>query len=250
VGAFDRFVVGAFFLPSAFMNINSSSRHSVLRTMQRVLSIDCGTRSLGICYVQAPHEILRWCVVDLGSPQVMPATETLAHMIGNRGSLSWMFQTPTEVPLVIEMQPQSGPVKTISHILQALSRFANPQRPVFFMPAVRKFQAFNTTLSPAIKSYAQRKRFAQTLVETHASFVDVYGINRQHVDFYSAHNAKKRGDLADCYLQAVSFVRNPLLNTITPSVGVVNESAGKQGECEVESIQDTLLSVAENWRGC
>tara|TARA_Y100001963_G_scaffold159371_1_gene262780 strand:+ start:1380 stop:1907 length:528 start_codon:yes stop_codon:yes gene_type:complete len=160
-----------------------------------ILSFDIGIKNLAYCMIDSEDKtILDWNVLDCSGQN-----ETL-RVIQEIDKLEYL----TEADIVLlEKQPSFNPkMRNISTALYVyfIIRIQHEQNKwckVIFYPAKYKLKCCNTNIEHKSKNkYRQNKNLG---------IVHTRELINSHEDFFEKH--KKKDDLADCYLQAMSYIK-------------------------------------------
>lgn len=160
-----------------------------------ILSFDIGIKNLAYCMLDSESKcILDWNVLDCSGEN-----ETL-RVIQEIDSLEYL----TEADIVLlEKQPSFNPkMRNISTALYVyfvlrIQHELSKNCKVIFYPAKYKLKCCDTKIEHKSKDkYRQNKNLGivhtRELISTHESFFEKH---------------KKKDDLADCYLQAMSYIK-------------------------------------------
>ena len=160
-----------------------------------ILSFDIGIKNLAYCMIDSECKcILDWNVLDCSGEN-----ETL-RVIQEIDSLEYL----TEADIVLlEKQPSFNPkMRNISTALYVyfvlrMQHELSKNCKVIFYPAKYKLKCCDTKIEHKTKDkYRQNKNLGiehtRYLLESHKNFFE---------------NNKKKDDLADCYLQAMSYIK-------------------------------------------
>ena len=158
-----------------------------------LLSFDIGIKNLAYCLMDTlDNSILDWNVLDCSGPN-----ETL-RVIEEIDSLSYL--TSADIVL-LEKQPSFNPkMRNISTALYVyfILRIQHEQNrlcKIMFYSPKYKLKCIDIEIEHKSKSkYRQNKNLG--IVHTRA-------LLKTHIDFFERH--KKKDDLADCFLQALSY---------------------------------------------
>ena len=163
--------------------------------MPILLSFDIGIKNLAYCMLDTEtQDILDWNVLDCSG-----TNETL-RVIEEIDTLEYL----TEADIVLlEKQPSFNPkMRNIStalyvYFILRIQHEQNRKCPIIFYPAKYKLKCCNTQIEHKCKSkYRQNKNLG---------IVHTRELINTHNEFFEKH--KKKDDLADCYLQAISYIK-------------------------------------------
>ena len=158
-----------------------------------ILSFDVGIKNLAYCLMDSDRNILDWGIINC------EASNTTLKMIEELDSIDYLLSADT---ILIEKQPACNPkMRIISmalyvyftiRILHEQERKAN----ILFYPAKYKLKCCDEKFEFNVKSkYLKNKKLAvehtKILIKTHN-------------EFFLKH--KKKDDLADCFLQGLSYI--------------------------------------------
>ena len=155
-----------------------------------ILSIDCGIKNLAMCLIDpVTRKIHQW---DVSGVPPKHSDGIFTCMIRHLDAKPWILDANT---VVIEKQPdRNRGMKSIENLLHVY--FLMKNKNVVIWDARHKIP----DVAGAGKArYAQRKKAS---VERARKFID--GANREWISFFDSH--KKKDDLADTVMQALSFI--------------------------------------------
>jgi hypothetical protein len=155
-----------------------------------ILSIDCGIKNLAMCLIDpSSKKIRQW---DVSGIPPKHADGVFPCMIRHLDAKPWVLESQT---VIIEKQPdRNRGMKSIENLLHVY--FLMKNKSVVIWDARHKIP----DVAGAGKArYAQRKKAS---VERARNFIDVG--NKEWISFFDAH--KKKDDLADTIMQALSFI--------------------------------------------
>lgn len=159
-----------------------------------LLSIDCGIKNLAMCLIDpVTKRIHQW---DVSGVPPMHADGIFPCMVRHLDEKPWILEANT---VVIEKQPdRNRGMKAIENLLHAYFLIKEGGREVVIWDARHKIP----DVAGAGKArYAQRKKAS---IERARKFIDATQNNKDWVQFFDAH--KKKDDLADTVMQALSFI--------------------------------------------
>ena len=159
-----------------------------------ILSIDCGIKNLAMCLIDpTDRKIHQW---DVSGVPPMHADGVFPCMIRHLNSKPWVLDAKT---VIIEKQPdRNRSMKGIENLLHTYFLVKGPDKEVVIWDARHKIP----DVAGAGKArYAERKKAS---IVRARKFIDAIGPNRDWVAFFDAH--KKKDDLADTVMQALSFI--------------------------------------------
>ena len=157
-----------------------------------LLSIDCGIKNLAMCLIDpSTRKIHNW---DVSGVPPLSSHGILPCMVRHLNERTWILEAQT---VVIEKQPdRNRGMKGIENLLHAY--FLVKEKEVIIWDARHKIPDVS---GPGKARYAERKK---TSIERARKFIEAIGPNRDWVAFFDAH--KKKDDLADTVMQALSFI--------------------------------------------
>jgi len=153
-----------------------------------ILSIDCGIKNLALCLIDpSTRKIHGW---EVSGVPPLHADGVFQCMVRHLNERPWLLGAET---VIIEKQPdRNRGMKAIENLLHTY--FLIKEKKVVIWDARHKVP----DVAGAGKArYAQRKK---TSIERARKFID----GSEHVPFFDKH--KKKDDLADSLLQALSFI--------------------------------------------
>lgn len=157
-----------------------------------LLSIDCGIKNLALCLIDpSTKKIHQW---DVSGVPPKHADGIFPCLIRHLKEKPWTLEAST---VVIEKQPdRNRSMKGVENLLHTY--FLVHDKDVVIWDARHKIP----DVAGAGKArYAQRKK---TSIERARKFIADDGPNKELVDFFDKH--KKKDDLADTVMQALSFI--------------------------------------------
>ena len=159
-----------------------------------ILSIDCGIKNLAMCLID-PHtrRIHHW---DVSGVPPMHADGVFPCLVRHLNDRPWVLESKT---VVIEKQPdRNRSMKAVENLLHTYFLVKDPGREVVIWDARHKIP----DVAGAGKArYAQRKKAS---IERARKFIEATEANRCLIPFFDSH--KKKDDLADTVMQALSFI--------------------------------------------
>jgi len=157
-----------------------------------LLSIDCGIKNLAMCLIDpSTRKIHKW---DVSGVPPLSSHGIFPCMVRHLNERTWILEAQT---VVIEKQPdRNRGMKGIENLLHAY--FLVKEKEVIIWDARHKIPDVS---GPGKARYAERKK---TSIERARKFIEAIGPNRDWVAFFDAH--KKKDDLADTVMQALSFI--------------------------------------------
>lgn len=166
-----------------------------------LLSIDCGIKNLAMCLIdQKTKRIQRW---DVSGVPPMHADGIFACMIRHLNEKPWILEAQT---VLIEKQPdRNRGMKGIENLLHTY--FLVKEKQVVIWDARHKIP---DVAGAGKAKYAQRKK---TSIERARKFIEGE-INEDWIKFFDAH--KKKDDLADTVMQALSYIDKRPTETSEP----------------------------------
>ena len=167
-----------------------------------ILSIDCGIKNLAMCLIDpVDRRIHHW---DVSGVPPMHADGVFPCLVRHLNERPWVLESKT---VVIEKQPdRNRSMKAVENLLHAYFLTKDPEREVVVWDARHKIP----DVAGAGKArYAQRKKAS---IERARKFVQATQVNADWVPFFDSH--KKKDDLADTVMQALSFIdKRPVTST-------------------------------------
>ena len=159
-----------------------------------ILSIDCGIKNLAMCLIDpTDRRIHHW---DVSGVPPMHADGVFPCLVRHLNERPWVLESKT---VVIEKQPdRNRGMKAVENVLHTYFLTKDPSREVVIWDARHKIP----DVAGAGKArYAQRKKAS---IERARKFIEATQVNKEWVPFFDSH--KKKDDLADTVMQALSFV--------------------------------------------
>jgi len=157
-----------------------------------LLSIDVGIKNLAMCLIDPKTKKIKSWDVDGVPPN--HSDGLYLSLIKHLETKPWISES-TQV--LIEKQPDRNKgMKSVEHLLHAYLLTKDPKREVIIWDA--RFKVPDVA-GPGKSKYAQRKA---TSIERARKFIKE--TNTEWVEFFDQH--KKKDDLADTVMQALSFI--------------------------------------------
>jgi hypothetical protein len=159
-----------------------------------LLSIDVGIKNLAMCLIQESDcKVLQWDVSGVPPQHRDGLFASLRNHLDDR---PWVLDAKT---VLIEKQPGvNKTMKTVENFLHAYFVIKNPTAEVIIYDARHKVP---DVVGAGKKKYQQRK---QVSVERCRDFIKGSPVNAHWMDTFVA--SKKKDDLADTVLQALSYI--------------------------------------------
>lgn len=171
-----------------------------------ILSIDCGIKNLAMCLIDSNRKIVKW---DVSGIPPNHKDGLFPCMVRHLDTKPWTMDATT---VVIEKQPgQNKGMKGVEHLLHTY--FLVKGKAVVIWDARFKVPDCAGT---GKAMYAKRKAAA---VKRAREFIVGDGPNKEWVSFFDAH--KKKDDLADTVMQALSYMDRKIENAPTKAKKVV-----------------------------
>ena len=166
-----------------------------------LLSIDCGIKNLAMCLIdQKTKRIQRW---DVSGVPPMHVDGIFACMVRHLNEKPWILEAQT---VLIEKQPdRNRGMKGIENLLHTY--FLVKEKQVVIWDARHKIP---DVAGAGKAKYAQRKK---TSIERARKFID-NTVNEDWIQFFDSH--KKKDDLADTVMQALSYIDKRPAETSEP----------------------------------
>jgi hypothetical protein len=200
-----------------------------------ILSIDVGLKNLGICNIDSDSNILYWNVLEVNN------TNELIK------SLDSIFNTDINT-VVIEKQPSFNPrMRTVASAIQTYFIIRgqvdhNSIHKIIFYSPKYKLQICedHSKLENAKKSQKYRIHKQMAIDQTRKM------VSGDHLTFFNKH--KKKDDLADSYLQAISYLSSKDHNTeLIARKPTESQITGKKlKECHILYLRNQALSKELN----
>jgi len=159
-----------------------------------LLSIDCGIKNLALCLIDpVTKRIHQW---DVSGVPPMHADGIFPCLVRHLNEKPWILGART---VIIEKQPDKNRgMKAVENLLHAYFLIKDGEREVVIWDARHKIP----DIAGAGKArYAQRKKAS---IERARTFIDATDVNRDWIKVFDGH--KKKDDLADTVMQALSFI--------------------------------------------
>lgn len=177
----------------------------------KVLSVDPGTKHLGMCVFDTAHDTIQaWNVVGLSGVTASALRMALTDFL-----IDVQYDT-----VIIESQPPKNPsMKKVECWLQMY--FAMHHKPCHVVPALFKLRHLEEYISMARSkklNYTDRKKMAVSAIHTFLESSSSSSCVDARAMFMAA---PKKDDLADCLLQALAWKKKLFItnNTNAPGEG-------------------------------
>ena len=159
-----------------------------------ILSIDCGIKNLAMCLIDpTDRKIHQW---DVSGVPPLHADGVFPCLVRHLNERPWVLGANT---VIIEKQPdRNRGMKAVENLLHTYFLVKGPERQVVIWDARHKVPDM---AGPGAARYAQRKKAS---IERARKFIEATDVNRALVPFFDSH--KKKDDLADTVMQALSFI--------------------------------------------
>ena len=159
-----------------------------------ILSIDCGIKNLAMCLIDPTNKkIKHW---DVSGVPPMHADGVFPCLVRHLNERPWVLESNT---VIIEKQPdRNRSMKAVENLLHTYFLVKGPEREVVIWDARHKIP---DVAGAGRAKYAQRKK---TSIERARKFIEATDVNRELIPFFDSH--KKKDDLADTVMQALSFI--------------------------------------------
>jgi len=157
-----------------------------------ILSIDCGIKNLAMCLIDPKdRKIHRW---DVSGVPPNHADGIFPCLVRHLNAKPWTLDAST---VVIEKQPdRNRSMKGVENLLHTY--FLVKDKEVVVWDARHKIP---DVAGPGRTRYTQRKKAS---VDRTREFIKATAVNESWVPFFDSH--KKKDDLADTVMQALSFI--------------------------------------------
>jgi len=157
-----------------------------------ILSIDCGIKNLAMCLINPSNKIIRkW---DVSGIPPLHADGVFPCLVRHLNERSWVLEAKT---VVIEKQPDKNRgMKSVENLLHTY--FLVKEKDVVIWDARHKVP---DCAGPGKTMYAKRKKAS---IERARKFVEDGPNKTEWLEFFDKH--KKKDDLADTVMQALSFI--------------------------------------------
>lgn len=179
-----------------------------------VLSFDVGIRNLAYCHIQG-DTIKHWGVLDLGV-KMNSSTEAITKaLVTTLDAHTAEFKGVDDI--IIEKQPARNPkMRYIEGMMSAYFFIKYPEsRTQSYSP---KYKLGRNTFK-GLSNYSERKKLG--VRRTREFLENTQNVNRQNLEMFE--KSKKKDDLADSLLQALSFKNNALFDEVNNRVNDNNE---------------------------
>jgi hypothetical protein len=161
-----------------------------------LLSIDCGIKNLAMCLIDpTTKRINNW---DVGGVPPKHSDGLYICLKNYLKSKPWVLSASN---VIIEKQPdRNRTMKSVENFLHTY--FLLNDKPVTIWDARHKIPDVS---GPGKTKYAQRKKAS---VERAKKFLETTAVNSEWIPFFN--ESKKKDDLADTVMQALSYLNGPV----------------------------------------
>lgn len=159
-----------------------------------LLSIDCGIKNLAMCLIDpSTKKIHQW---DVSGVPPKHADGLFPCLVRHLNERPWVLEAKT---VLIEKQPdRNRSMKSVENLLHTYMLVKDPDREVIIYDARHKIP---DVAGAGKAKYAQRKK---TSIERARKFLQANEVNNNWIAHFDTH--KKKDDLADTVMQALSFI--------------------------------------------
>lgn len=170
-----------------------------------LLSIDCGIKNLAMCLIDPKdRRIHQW---DVSGVPPLHTDGIFPCMVRHLNSKPWVLEART---IIIEKQPDKNRgMKAVENLLHTYFLVKDPGREVIIWDARHKIP---DVAGPGKNRYSERKKAS---IERARKFIQATDVNSHWVTFFDGH--KKKDDLADTVMQALSYIDKRPDPTTTPA---------------------------------
>ena len=172
-----------------------------------LLSIDCGIKNLAMCLIDPKNKrINKW---DVSGVPPKHADGLFPCLVAHLNDRPWILEATT---ILIEKQPdRNRSMKSVENLLHTYMLVKNPGCEVIIYDARHKIP---DVAGAGKAKYAQRKK---TSIERARKFLEDTAVNHDWRPHFDSH--KKKDDLADTVMQALSFInRTPTAEEAKPKM--------------------------------
>jgi hypothetical protein len=169
------------------------------------------------------RKIHQW---DVSGVPPLHADGVFPCLVRHLNERPWVLGAST---VVIEKQPdRNRGMKAVENLLHTYFLVKNSDRPVVIWDARHKVP---DVAGPGAARYAQRKKAS---IERARKFIEATDVNRHLIPFFDSH--KKKDDLADTVMQALSFIdKRPVADPTAPPAKVKKVTPRKPTENQVRT---------------
>lgn len=159
-----------------------------------ILSIDCGIKNLAMCLIDpTTKRIHRWDVSGVPPKHEAGLFPNLVRHLNDR---PWVLDSTI---VIIEKQPDRNRVmKSVENLLHTYMLVKEGKREVIIYDARHKIPDI---AGAGQARYAQRKKAS---IERARKFLETSTVNANWIQYFDSH--KKKDDLADTVMQALSYI--------------------------------------------
>jgi hypothetical protein len=166
-----------------------------------ILSIDCGIKNLAMCLIDpSTKKIHRW---EVSGVPPMHAAGVFPCLVRHLNERPWILDSST---VIIEKQPdRNRSIKAVENLLHTY--FLIKDKEVIIYDARHKIP---DVAGPGRAKYTQRKKAS---IERARKFLEDTPVNQNWIPLFD--KSKKKDDLADTVMQALSFINRVPTKTET-----------------------------------
>lgn len=167
----------------------------------KILSIDVGIRNLAMCLLNDDNNLIeQWDVSGIPPQHEDGVYVSLRKHLDDR---PWTLEA--DVTLIEKQPDRNKKMKSVENFLHAYFVIKNPQKETIIYDARHKIP---DVAGPGRSQYLKRKK---TSIDRCEEFIHDGSTNAHWISVFNA--SKKKDDLADTVMQALSYTRRPLTTT-------------------------------------
>ena len=198
-----------------------------------LLSIDVGIKNLALCLIDENSKVIQqWDVSGVPPEHQDGLYKCMNDHLNDR---PWVLSATT---ILIEKQPDKNRrIKAVENFLHAYFVIKSPGSETIIYDARHKVP---DVVGPGKAQYRKRKN---TAIERCREFIN--GVNSHWIDTFT--KSKKKDDLADTVMQALSFInRVPVAPSVAAKVGVLTPRKPTENQKETKYSKSNLAWFIKN----
>lgn len=169
------------------------------------ISVDVGTKNLAYVIIDKELKIQQWDVVDISKYSTSGLITYFQTLFVND-----LFNAETVNLVLIEKQPSRNTKMRVMENSLTMFFHMSGMKKVLNYSAKKKLGSIGATVKGS-KNYSMRKKYSTYMT---IAFLKTHAID--FLKLFECH--KKKDDLADCLLQAISYLNNSLVDELSKCI--------------------------------